>query len=80
MPQLIRSIQGEVNNNYTGTVIYVSPIIGQIQQEDYIGLNGFIAYLQNLTMVEYSALLIKPLNFGLANENNIDIETLNISY
>jgi hypothetical protein len=80
MPQLIRNIQGEAYLVTTGTVYGFKSITGQIQQEDYINLNGFIAYLQNFTKVEDTELLIKPPLFGLINRYNIPVVTLEINY
>ena len=80
MPKLIKSIVGEIIQPINGDVIYISKISGQVQEEDYINLNGFIAYLQNLSKTEYTHALIKPLNFGLTNNYNIPITTLEISY
>ena len=80
MPQLIRNIQGEIHASPIGEVILVKSIVGSIQLEDYIIMNGFIAYLQNLTRTEYTKALDKPLTYGLTNKYNIPMVTLEISY
>lgn len=81
MPQLIRNIEGTVHENIVGEVnLFSSPIIAQFQQEDYINLNGFTAYLQNLTQTPDTYLLSKPAKFGLKNRLNIEIITLDINY
>ena len=80
MPQLIKKVEGEVFDQTIGSVSYLKPIIGEFQEEDYINLNGFIAYLQNFTETEEIDNLVKPLNFGLKNEYNIPIVTLQIDY
>lgn len=77
---LIKNIQGELVNISNGSILYLSPITGEVQGEDYINLNGFIAYLQNLTKVEYTKGLVKPLTFGLTNKYNKTTQTLDISY
>jgi hypothetical protein len=80
MPQLIRNIQGIVHENVNGSLMLNKPLIGEIQKEDYIHLNGMIAYLQNLSRTEYTQGLLKPLNFGLVNQYNLPMVTLEISY
>ena len=80
MPQLIRNIQGEAYLVTTGNIAAFKSISGQIQQEDYINLNGYVAYLQNFTKAEYTEALIKPTLFGLINRYNIPVVTLEINY
>lgn len=80
MPQLIRNIQGQAYLVTTGSVIGVKTISGEVQLEDYINLNGFIAYLQNFTKVDETELLRKPILFGLINRYNIPVVTLEINY
>ena len=78
--QLIKNIQGIVQPYLTGNVFYVTSIIGAIQQEDYINLHGYVAYLQNLTQTEDTQGLTQPLKYGLPNLNNIPMVTLQIDY
>jgi hypothetical protein len=80
MPILIKDIKGEIITTTNGVINYYSSVVGQIQQEDYVNLNGFVAYLQNLTRAEVTVALEKPLKFGLVNQNNLPIETLLINY
>lgn len=81
MPQLIKKVEGEVFDNPIGEIQYISQITGEIQEEDYISLNGFIAYLQNLIRIETTTTkLIKPVNFGLKNKFNKPMITLEIDY
>jgi hypothetical protein len=80
MPQLIRNIQGEIHTTPVGEVMLVKDIKGEIQFEDYISINGFVAYLQNLKKTEYTEALINPYNFGLVNKYNIPMVTIEISY
>jgi len=80
MPQLIKKIEGEMFDQTIGSVSYLPPIIGEIQEEDYINLNGLIAFLQNFTKTEDINELTKPLNFGLKNKYNIPTATLQINY
>lgn len=80
MPQLIKKIQASVQPYLTGNVFYVKSIYGVIQQEDYINIYGYIAYLQNLTQTEYTQALAIPLAYGLKNPNNIPMVTLQIDY
>lgn len=80
MPQLIKKIQGEIFDVPSGDVNTLKPITGEVQQSDYININGLIAYLQNLSRVEDTYVLLKPLNFGLKNTHNLPITTLYINY
>jgi hypothetical protein len=80
MPKLLKKIEGEIINNITGDVSLIFSVSGQIQQEDYINLNGFVAYLQNFSKTELVTKLEKPLIFGLPNTYNIEVKTLEINY
>jgi hypothetical protein len=80
MPQLIKIIQGEIHTSPIGETTLVKSIVGSIQLEDYIIINGFAAYLQNLTRAQYTKALNKPLTYGLPNNYNIPMVTLEISY
>ena len=80
MPQLIKNIEAEELSLNTGSVQAINSISGLAQEEDYINMFGFVAYLQNFTKVEESVLLNKPLNFGLANRLNLPINELEIDY
>jgi hypothetical protein len=80
MPQLLKKVEGEILTHVIGDVRFVTSVSGQIQQEDFINLNGFVAYLQNLSRTEFTSALLKPMEFGLKNENNIATITLDISY
>lgn len=80
MPILIKNIQGEVITNVIDNVRYVSSVYGEIQQEDYIKLNGFIGYTQDLSRAEETYGIVKPLNFGLLDGYNKKIVTLEINY
>ncbi len=80
MPILVTNIKAKVLDNFVGTVYVFSDLSGQIQFEDYVNLNGFIAYLQNFTQVGFVQQLTKPSSFGLKNQYNLPIVTLQISY
>ena len=80
MPQLIKNIQAEAIDINTGSVNGVNSIVGLVQQEDYVQLYGFVAYLQNFTKTDETVLLKKPLNFGLKNGLNRPINYLEIDY
>jgi hypothetical protein len=80
MPKLIKNIQGEVLTNVIDNISYISTITGEIQQEDFINLNGFVAYLQNLTKAEETTALTIPQSFGLQNSYNKTMITLEINY
>ncbi len=80
MPQLLKKVQGEILTNTIGDVMLITSVTGEIQQEDYINLNGFVAYLQNFSRIELATELIPPMEFGLPNTYNIETQTLEISY
>lgn len=80
MPILIKYITAGFLDNYTTNLSFYVNLSSDIQFEDYINLNGFIAYLQNFTKVQSVIPLNKPLNFGLKNEYNIPTRFLQISY
>jgi hypothetical protein len=80
MPQLIKKIEASVKPYLTGNVFYVKSIYGVIQEEDYINIYGYIAYLQNFRQTEYTQALAIPLSYGLINPNKIEMVTLQIDY
>jgi hypothetical protein len=80
MPQLIKNIQASVQPYIVNKVNYVKAVAGFIQEEDYINLYGYKAYLQNLSNTEYTQALAIPLAYGLKNPNNIPMVTLQIDY
>ncbi len=80
MPKLLKFIEGEIFQVITDDIIYNKSITGEIQNEDYINLNGFIAFLQNFSKIEDSEILNKPIIFGLKNKNNIPLVTLIINF
>ena len=80
MPQLIKKVEGEMFDQIIGSVTYLPPIIGEIQEEDYINLNGLIAFLQDFTKTEEIDVITKPIDFGLKNKYNIPTVTIEIDY
>jgi hypothetical protein len=80
MTQLVKIVEGSLIDEITDNVICVKSVIGEIQREDYININGFIAYLQDLSEVQVTSALTKPITFGLKNNRNIQLITLNIDY
>jgi len=80
MPQLLKNIQGSIVENIMGDINYVIGVSGEIQREDYINLNGFVAYLQNFSRVMSLTEMQVPSEFGLKNTYNVEINTLEISY
>lgn len=80
MPKLITNIQGEFFESPIGETVLFKKITGEVQEEDYINLNGYIAYLQNLSKVQDTFLLLKPANFGLKNNFNLSIINIEIDY
>lgn len=80
MPILIQNIKGKKLTNIGTNVRYVSVINGKLQKEDYIDLNGFIGFTQNLSKTEETYGMDKPINFGLIDTYNKSNVTLEISY
>lgn len=80
MPQLFKNIQAEYISVSTGEVSTLTTLSGIIQQEDYVSLFGFVAYLQNFTKTEETELLLKPHFFGLKNRLNLEVKNLKIDY
>ena len=80
MPQLVKKVEGSLFDVNSGDVILVKSVAGELQEEDYINMNGFTAFLQNLTKTEVTSRLTIPNTFGLKIRYNITVITLNISY
>ncbi len=80
MTQLVKNIQGNIVENIMGNIHYVKSISGEVQREDYINLNGFVAFLQNFSKVMSVTKSQTPSEFGLPNTYNLEMNTLEISY
>jgi len=80
MPRLVTKITAEILPVYNGNITLFQSIVGEIQLEDYINLSGFKGYLQNFTQADSVQTLTKPPLFGLKNQYNLEMDTLNISY
>jgi len=80
MPKLIKNIVGEIFENNMGNVLFLKPITGEIQLEDYINVFGFTAFLQNLTEVDETSHADIPVNFGLVNQLDLTVVTLDFCY
>lgn len=80
MPKLITKIEARVLDNFTGSVYIFSNLAGEIQFEDYVNMNGFVAYLQNFSKVGFTQSLAKPSFFGLKSPFNLPTISLQISY
>ena len=80
MPQLIKKIEANLCDNFTGNTTFLNSIYSELQQEDYIGLSKFSGYIQNLSRAENTEALQNPLDFGLKNDKNLEVVELNIDY
>ena len=80
MPQLLKKIEATSFDALSSDAILIKSVSGEIQQEDYISMGGFVAYLQNFSRVEETSALTKPLQLGLKNSKNLKIINLNINY
>ncbi len=80
MPILIKNIKGEVVRSIDTNISYISMISGEIQREDYVYLNTFIGFTQNLSKTEETYGIVNPINFGLLDIYNKTEVTLEINY
>lgn len=78
--RLIKEIQGVIFTEKVGSITYIKNVTGELQREDYINLDGLVAYLQDFSKVEETKLLVKPPIMGLVNQNNNKMITLQINY
>ena len=65
MPILIQKVEGLILPYINGDVNLVKSVTGQVGREDYFSVNGFSGYLQNMSRMETTVLLQKPISFGL---------------
>jgi hypothetical protein len=80
MPQLIKKIESDLTSDITNDIILVKSVVGEVQQEDYINMGGFIAFLQDFSKTEELSTLTSPYPYGLKNKYNLQVKTLNINY
>jgi hypothetical protein len=80
MPQLIKKIEGELFDLPIGSVQLFTNVTGEVQEEDYINMNGMVVFLQNFSKIEDTQGLTIPFGFGLKNTHNITMVTLEIDY
>jgi len=80
MPQLIKKVEGQVFDFTVGDIKYNYQLVAQVQDDDYINMNGLIAFLQNLSKADDTYLLNKPARFGLKNQFNLEVKNIEISY
>lgn len=80
MPKLIQYIEGQISDEIVSDVILVNALSGEIQREDFIQFNGLTAYLQNFSKIEKTTALTNPFNYGLKNNKNLPVLTINIDY
>jgi hypothetical protein len=80
MPSLIKNIEAKFYDNNTTNVIYINNLSANIQKEDYIVIQGLIAFLQDFSRTEETHLLETPIEFGLKNNYNLPLVTLTIDY
>lgn len=80
MPFYIKKIEGVILDTYLTEASFVTELKAELQFEDYVNLNNFIAFLQNFKQVESIEKIEKPFNIGLKNQFNLETITLEISY
>jgi hypothetical protein len=80
MTQLIKNISAEIIDQKTSSASLVKLTSSTMMIGDYIGLDNYIAFLQDFSNVKTFVTLEKPLDFGLKNQYNVELRTLDISY
>lgn len=80
MPIILKTIEASILDNFIGDINIFSNIKADIQFEDYIKLNSFTAYLQNFRKADSVTTFTSPLTFGLKNQYNLPVQTLDVSY
>ena len=78
MDNLIKSVEGQVLDNFVSDVDLLNYVDASVDSEPYINISGFEAYLQDFTKADSITDITKPTGFGL--KHNREITTLNISY
>jgi hypothetical protein len=79
MAQLLKKNRRRISNQCWNKIIGLKAVLGEIQDRDFIKLNGLIALLQNFSNIE-TIELSKPINFGLVNSINMARIELQINY
>jgi hypothetical protein len=80
MPIILKTIEASILDNFIGDINIITNIEASIQFEDYIKLNAFTAYLQNFRKADSVTTFTTPLTFGLKNQYNLPVQTLDVSY
>lgn len=80
MPKLIKKVEGELIDLPIGSVQLINNLTGEVQEEDYVNMNGLVAFLQNFSKIEYTQGLNIPNSFGLKNTHKVTMITLEIDY
>lgn len=80
MPVYIKKVEGVILDTYLADVSFISIINADVQFEDYVNLESFIAFLQNFSKASEITNLEKPLTFGLKRQFNEQTINLEISY
>lgn len=80
MPVYIKKVEGIILDTYLADVSFISIINADVQFEDYVNLESFIAFLQNFSKASEITNLEKPLTFGLKTQFNEQTINLEISY
>lgn len=80
MPIYIQKIEGVVLDTYLSDLSFINSISADMQFEDYVDLESFIAFLQNFSKVSKIESIQKPLTFGLKRQFNEQTINLEISY
>jgi hypothetical protein len=80
MPKVIKNVSAEILPNYIGNVTILPTPVGLVGENDYIEIFNFVGFTQNFKFVKSLETIEKPNGFGLKNQFNIPIITLEISY
>jgi hypothetical protein len=76
MIQLIKNIEGNFVTEIKGVVNYIGTIEAEIQQEDYVNIYGFTAFLQNLSQTPKTESFVTPNSLGYSIPIGINIKTI----
>jgi hypothetical protein len=76
MIQLLKNIKGNFVTEIKGVVNYIGTIEAEIQQEDYVNIYGFTAFLQNFSQIPKTESFSTPNSFGYSIPIGINIKTI----
>ena len=79
MIQLLKNIKGNFVTEIKGVVNYIGTIEAEIQQEDYVNIYGFTAFLQNFSQIPKTESFAIPNLFGYTTPIGINTQTVDFN-